>query len=331
MINRSNQEQIIDIEHVEIASANKAGVKLFMARADKIHPLASGNKFYKLRPHLEHAKANGIKQLVSFGGAYSNHVHALAMMANHYGFQSVGIIRGEPEYAANPTLTAAKSAGMKLEFVTRKEYQLRNDKNYLADLILRYPQALIIPEGGSSQLAITGCSELTKDINAQQISDILTIASGTGASIAGLVCGLKESQQAISYAVLKDQSLAGRISSFIDKEIIDKGSIGNEIIKQSKYTIEQADYGGYAKLDDSHLTFIFEWLEQTGILLDPIYTSKMCRRLIEQISSGQFKQGASITMVHSGGLQGWYGMQQKVIKLAGDSSWKRIQSHLDSV
>ncbi|WP_299879416.1 1-aminocyclopropane-1-carboxylate deaminase/D-cysteine desulfhydrase [uncultured Cocleimonas sp.] len=312
------QPQNLNIESVEIAAAKKSGVKLFMARADRIHPLASGNKFYKLKPHFEYAIANDIKQLVSFGGAFSNHIHALALMAKDYGLQSVGIIRGEQEYASNPTLTAARNAGMALEFVTRKEYQLRHGENYLAELQKRYPLALIIPEGGSSQLAIAGCATLTKDINAQHRSDIFTIASGTGASFAGLVCGLEETQQAISYAVLKDQSLEQRISSFINKEEI----------QANEYSIEQADYGGYAKFDETHLEFILDWLEQTGILLDPIYTSKMCRRLVEQLTDGQFEKGTSITMVHSGGLQGWLGMRDKVIKLEGESSWDLIQSYL---
>lgn len=321
MTNSLWNKPILGIEKIELADVKNAGIDLFIARADQIHLLASGNKYYKLKAHIEYAKANNIKQLISFGGAFSNHVHALAMLANRYDLQSVGIIRGEPEYADNPTLTAARMAGMEFEFVTRKEYQLRDDKRYLADLQKRFPNALIIPEGGSSQLAISGCAELAKDINVQHSSDILTIASGTGASFAGLVCGLEESQQAISYAVLKDQSLASRIATFIEKEGVNT----------SNYLIEQADYGGYAKIDEKHLIFILNWLEQTGILLDPIYTSKMCRRLVEQLASGQFDRGTSITMVHSGGLQGWYGMQQKVIRLGGESSWNRIQSHLDIV
>ena len=113
----------ITIEPIELVDAKSAGVNLFMARADEIHPLASGNKFYKLKPHIEYAKTRNIKQLVTFGGAFSNHIHALAMMANEYNFQSIGIIRGEEEYASNPTLTAAQQAGMKLEFVNQKRIQ----------------------------------------------------------------------------------------------------------------------------------------------------------------------------------------------------------------
>ena len=205
--------------------------------------------------------------------------------------------------------------------LTRKEYKLRNNESYLDELQQRYPQALIIPEGGSSQLAISSCAELAKDINEKHTSDILTIASGTGASFAGLVCGLEESQQAISYAVLKDYSLDERIASFIRVENI----------KPNSYSIEQASYGGYAKFDDFHLTFIFDWLDQTGILLDPIYTSKMGRRLVEQIAAGHFEKDTSITMVHSGGLQGWLGMREKVIKIADKSSWSRIQSYLEAL
>ncbi len=316
--NKAMHDSGLIIEKIVHESADRAGVNLYMARADKIHPLASGNKFYKLKPQIEYAKANNIKQFVSFGGAFSNHIYALALTANDNGLQSIGIIRGESEYANNPTLTAARKAGMKLEFVNRKTYQRRNDENYLAELQKCYPEALIIPEGGSNQLAISGCAELAKDINAQQHSDILTIASGTGASFSGLVCGLEESQQGIAYAVLKDASLTERIVSFIQKEGVNT----------KRYVIEQADYGGYAKFDEAHLAFILDWLDKTGILLDPIYTSKMCRRLTEQLSSGYFKQDTSITMIHSGGLQGWLGMQAKVIKLAGESAWERIQSQL---
>ncbi|MEC4744265.1 pyridoxal-phosphate dependent enzyme [Cocleimonas sp. KMM 6896] len=309
------------VERVALDVAKNAGVELFMARADEIHPLASGNKFYKLKPHFDYARKNGIEQLLSFGGAFSNHIHALALMANEYDFQSIGIIRGEAEYATNSTLTAARNVGMTLEFVTRKDYKLRHDENYLTALGKRFPQALIIPEGGSSPLAVAGCTELSKDINAQHKSDILTIASGTGASFAGLVCGLEESQQAIGYAVLKDQSLEERIASFIAAE-------NAEAAHSNRYSIVQADYGGYAKVDNTQLMFILDWLEQTGILLDPIYTSKMCRRLVEQIVAGEFARGTSITMVHSGGLQGCFGMQDNVMKLAGESSWHRIQSYL---
>jgi 1-aminocyclopropane-1-carboxylate deaminase/D-cysteine desulfhydrase-like pyridoxal-dependent ACC family enzyme len=307
--------QVIPIYH---PIAVDAGVRLFMARADTVHPLASGNKIYKLKPILEFAKNNNINQLLSFGGAYSNHNHALALIAEQYGLRSVGIIRGEKEYANNPTLTDAKNAGMQLEFVNRKVYKQRKDASYLEELQKRYPDSLIIPEGGSSQMALAGCAELSKEINLIQQSNVLTVASGTGATLAGLISGAAVNQKVIAYAVLRDQSLAARVEQFLALE-----GCGN-----NNYDIEAADFGGYAKLDKDLLDFILTWFEETGVLLDPIYTGKMCMRLMQQIKAKKFDAGMSITMVHSGGLQGWRGMRSTVEGLAGDHVWNLISDVL---
>ncbi|MCF6189718.1 MAG: pyridoxal-phosphate dependent enzyme [Cocleimonas sp.] len=314
---------VLTIQEIHTQITSKAGVSLSVARADLIHPLVSGNKIYKLLPNIKYAKANGYNELLSFGGAFSNHIHALAHMANQHSLKSIGIIRGEKEYATNPTLQDARKAGMHLEFVTRENYQRRNEVDYLAELQQRYPKALIVPEGGSSQQAITGCAQLAQHINNDeaQAFDTLTVACGTGATLAGLVCGAPQQQSLIGYAVLRDESLVGRVEDFINNE---KGTIF------SSYTIEAADFGGYAKFDKPLLDFILEWLEQTGILLDPIYTSKMCMRLMQQIEAGEFEAGTSICMIHSGGLQGWRGMKNRVIKLAGDNPWEKIETVLQA-
>ncbi|MEE9325864.1 MAG: pyridoxal-phosphate dependent enzyme [Cocleimonas sp.] len=303
--------QVIPVSH---PIAVNAGVRLFMARADEVHPLASGNKIYKLKPILDFAKNNNINQLLSFGGAFSNHIHALALITEQYGLRSVGIIRGEKEYANNPTLQDAKNAGMQLEFVSREVYKQRNNASYLENLQKQFPNSFIIPEGGSSQMALAGCAELAKDINLLQQSDIVTVASGTGATLSGLVCGATANQKVTAYAVLKDKSLAARVEQFLALEGCDNNNYG----------IIEADFGGYAKLDKSLLDFILTWYEETGILLDPIYTGKMCMRLMQQIEAGDFDSGMSITIVHSGGLQGWRGMQSKVESLAGTKVWKLI-------
>ncbi len=304
----------IKLQQITLEAVTKAGVKLYMARADSLNPLASGNKIYKLRPIFDYAKKNNIPRVLSFGGAFSNHIHALALISKVYGLDTIGIIRGEAEYANNPTLQDAQDAGMQLQFVNRKDYQKRNKEAYLQELQKRYPNTLIIPEGGSSQLAVSGCAQLAQDVNAIHQSDIITVPCGTGATLAGLVCGLVEQQKAIGYAVLKDQSLNQRILSFIS----------NENIKNHQYTIENADFGGYAKFDKKLLDFVLDWLDKTGILLDPIYTCKMCMRLMQQIKAGEFPSGTSITIIHSGGLQGWRGMQDAVIKLSGKAQWDII-------
>ena len=310
----------IVVEEVNHPLAQRKGIKLFMARADLLHPLASGNKFYKLKPNIEAAKEQGFKQLLSFGGAFSNHIHAFALTAQANGFESIGIIRGEPEYASNPTLQDVQVAGMQLEFVNREEYKRRNETSYLSILQKKYPDALIIPEGGSSQLAIQGCTQLANEINAVRSSDVIAVACGTGATFSGIICGLNKTQSAIGYLALKDESIPSKIASFLKAEGC----------QNKNYKIESADFGGFAKLNKEVLNFILEWLEHTGILLDPIYTSKMCMRLIQQIESDGFQSGTSITILHSGGLQGWRGMKSRVIQLAGKKAWTKIEDALRS-
>jgi len=295
-------------------------IRLSVARLDQQHPLASGNKFYKLNPHFELAKQKGISKLVSFGGAYSNHLHALALFAKQQGFQTVGIIRGEAEYADNPTLQDVQKAGMQLHFVNREEYRLRNDPDYLDKLQERYPDAMMIPEGGSSQLAIAGCAKLAKEINQVKPFDVICVACGTGATFAGLISGLSVNQTVIGFAALKDETLAQRIAHFLDQETS---------VKHNNYHVEKADFGGFATLGKPLLEFVFDWLDQTGILLDPIYTSKMCLRLVQLIEAGELGQGSSICLIHTGGLQGWRGMKGRVIHLMGKKKWQRLESLLD--
>lgn len=312
------------IHQIEPVSINKYDIRLSFSRIDQEFPYASGNKSYKLRPQFECAKKQGIKKLLSFGGAYSNHIHALALLAREAGFKTVGIIRGESDYANNPTLKDAQAAGMQLKFVSREEYRRRHDEDYLLGLKKRFPDTMLIPEGGSSQLAIGGCARLAREINSASTleSDILAVACGTGATLAGLVCGMSDNQSVIGYAVLRDTSLYQRVQDYIEKENY-LGERGAENFK-----IEAADFGGYAKLDKSLLEFILDWLEQTGILLDPVYTGKACMRLMQQIKAGEFAPGTSITMIHSGGLQGWRGMQDRVVKLSGKAQWDRIAEKL---
>lgn len=310
----------ITIQEIHYKGIEKAGITLSMARADKVHVSASGNKIYKLRPILEYAKTNNFKQILSFGGAYSNHIHALALLAQEYGMESIGLIRGEAEYANNPTLSDVQKAGMRLEFLNRESYKQRNEAWYLDDLQQRYPKALIVPEGGSSQLAVKGCAQMARDIanfRNDNSQTTLAIASGTGATAAGLACGLSEYQKLNVYSVLKDESLQSRIDGFICEEQV-----------TAEYSLYPADFGGYAKFDHSLLAFILDWLEQTGILLDPIYTSKMCRCAVQQIEAGIFTSGQSLTLIHSGGLQGWRGMEQRVENLGGRSAWNQIDDYL---
>jgi len=306
---------------VPIRLKNKQ-LRLSIARLDEQNLLASGNKFYKLQPNFEYAKQKGKQRLISFGGAFSNHIHALALFGQQAGFKTLGIIRGEPEnaeaYSENPTLLEAQKAGMELQFINRKEYRLRHDKRYLENLQQRYPDALIIPEGGSNQFAVSGCEAISQQINQIQQTDIITVACGTGATLAGIASGLNDQQIAVGYSVLRDQSMQQRIAMLIK----------NNSATKPNWSLKNADFGGYAKIDKNLLVFIFDWLEKTGILLDPIYTSKMCMRIMQQIEAEEFAPDTSICMVHSGGLQGWRGMEKKVTHLVGKDKWDKIVENL---
>jgi 1-aminocyclopropane-1-carboxylate deaminase len=311
------------IETIPLAIADQKEVSLMMARADQVHPLASGNKLYKLFPNIEYAKQHNYQQLLSFGGAFSNHIHALALYSQSVGLQTVAIIRGEKEYASNPTLSAVIKAGMKLEFVDRTTYRRRHDEDYLQELQLQYPNALIIPEGGSSELALQGCSELMHQINQgclqqhRTIPDIISVACGTGMTFSGLVKGAASGQDIQGYLVVNDASVYEKVNQRLSNHTLSK-----------HHKIQAADFGGYAKFDVALLDFILSFLEQTHILLDPIYTSKMCRCVMQQIEAGQFKAGTQLLILHSGGLQAWHGMKDKVIRLAGNVAWQKIAVYL---
>jgi len=319
-MDNSSKPLPLAINKINHPVANLFGVKLYIARVDEINPLASGNAIYNFTPNLEYAKQQGINRLLSFGGAFSNHIHALALYAGKEGFETLGIIRGEPQYANNPTLLDVQRAGMKLKFVNRQQYRQRHDKKYLEQLLVKYPDTLIIPEGGSSQSAVTSCRQLMREINQIKKCDFVVAACGTGATFSGLVCGLDDDQTAIGFSALLDQSLESRINQFII----------NEGYMYKKYKIRSAAFGGFAKLNKEVFDFTMSWLSQTNILLDPIYTSKMVLELINQLENNEFSRGSTICIVHSGGLQGWRGMKRQVIKLGGEESWvMRIGKNLD--
>jgi 1-aminocyclopropane-1-carboxylate deaminase/D-cysteine desulfhydrase-like pyridoxal-dependent ACC family enzyme len=311
----------VALEKVALPLAKKNNLSVFIARADAVYPLASGNKLYKLLPTIDYAKRNNYQQILSFGGAFSNHIHALALYTQAVGLKSIAIIRGEKEYAKNPTLSVARAAGMTLIFVDRATYRRRYDKDYLQQLQQQYPKALLLAEGGSNALALQGCAELMRQINQQYLQmnqvlpDEIAVACGTGTTFSGLVIGAEREQYLHGYLVVKDYSVPLKVDELLSHH-------------NQRYTLHSADCGGYAKLDAQLLAFILMFLEQTHLLLDPIYTSKMCYRIMQQIEAGQFKRGSKLVIVHSGGLQAWHGMKQKVISLSDHHTWQKIEASL---
>lgn len=267
------------------------GFEISIKRLDLVHPHISGNKFFKLKYNLLAAQQQGYKKLLTFGGAYSNHIAATAYAAQLFGFESLGIIRGE-ELASkplNPTLHAAQQSGMQLQFVTREAYRHKQSSAYLAQLQQDYPDYYVIPEGGTNPLAIQGCTEILSDEDRQNY-DLICCAVGTGGTITGLIEASHSQQQVLGFSALKGDFLTAEVQ---------------QLTKKRNWQItDQYCCGGYAKITPELLQFIQDFEQQYDIPLEQIYTGKMLLGLADLIQQGAFPRDHRILVIHSGGLQG---------------------------
>lgn len=265
-------------------------IELVIKRLDLIHPEISGNKFYKLKYNLLEAKRLGKKRIISFGGAYSNHIAATAYAAKLFGFECIGIIRGE-ELANKPlnhTLATAERHTMKLEYVSREKYRHKNQAEFLKELSEKYPESYIIPEGGTNALAIQGCQEI---LSAQDLEyDYIACAVGTGGTISGIIEASQDHQKILGFSALKGDFLKQEISQWTQKT--------------NWQITDQYCFGGYAKFSPELLDFIGEFEQKYQIPLDPVYTGKMCFGIFELIKQDYFPKHSRILLIHSGGLQG---------------------------
>lgn len=259
-----------------------------MLRLDDVHSLMSGNKVFKLLPNILAAKASGAKGLLTFGGAFSNHIHATAAAGHHFGLPTVGVIR-DTGTAQTPTLKDAIQWGMKLHWVDRQTYRARHQPEWLKDLQRHYPGFMLIPEGGSNDLAEQGCCELGKYV-AELAFDDVVLACGTGTTASGLAKGLGTSQRAHAVAVLPG----------IDREIKALSKVG---------VVCWVDYhaGGYACLNDTIRRLVLDFEAENSVLLDPVYTAKMLWAASDLFGRGELN-GERTLLIHTGGLQGRRGM-----------------------
>jgi 1-aminocyclopropane-1-carboxylate deaminase len=284
------------------------GLNVSIKRDDLLHPVISGNKWRKLKYNIDAAIKNNKKCILSFGGSYSNHIHALAYACFKQGLPSIGIIRGEPNYANNFTLAWAKRWGMKLLFVDRKTYKMRDQEEYLAQLQQQFPSAFIVPEGGSNSLAIKGVSEISTELAAQEVGfDHLLVPVGSGGTLAGLVIGDNNQHNILGIAVLK-QGLAN--PNYLSTEV--KQLIGTTAKKYHNWQI-LAHYhrGGYAKFSTNDLQQLQAFMETTQLPLEPVYSGKMVLALLDLIQQGYFNSGDNVLLLHTGGLQGLGGLAER--------------------
>ena len=266
-------------------------IQLTVKRLDLIHPRISGNKFFKLKYNFFAAQQQGFRQILTFGGAYSNHIAATAYAAQLVGFQSIGIIRGEElsTQDLNPTLQVAQDFGMQLHFVSRAEYRLRHESEYLQQLQRQYPQAFIIPEGGTNTLAIQGTQEILTSEDRENY-DVICCAVGTGGTIAGIIESSSEQQQVLGFSALKGDFLQRDIQQWTDK--------------QNWALTDAYCCGGYAKTSQKLLQFMQQFEQRYAIPLEQVYTAKMMMGLFDLIQQNHFPANTRILAIHTGGLQG---------------------------
>ena len=284
------KNQIIPLHEFSIFNYN-----LIIKREDELHPHISGNKFRKLKYNLINATKLGYKTLLTFGGAYSNHIAAVASAGKEFGFKTIGVIRGEElinKIKTNPTLQFAKSCGMEFYFISREAYRKKNAPDFIQNLNNMFGNFYLLPEGGTNDLAIKGCEEILN--NTDKEIDYVCSAVGTGGTIAGIINSSHTNQSILGFSALKGTFQTSEIEKYTS---------------QTNFSIiDDYCFGGYAKVNQELIEFINKFKAKTSISLDPIYTGKMIFGIFDLMKKGYFKKGSTILAIHTGGLQGIEGM-----------------------
>ncbi len=273
-------------------------IQLTIKREDLLHPHISGNKFRKLKYNVLQAKKEGKEALLTFGGAFSNHIAATAAAGKEYGFKTIGVIRGEELFdkiVDNPTLSFAVVCGMELTFVSRETYSHKSEPDFIEGLKLQFGDFYLVPEGGTNALAVKGCEEILTAED-EKFTHICC-AVGTGGTISGLINSALPHHKILGFPALK-ADLSAEISKFAQH--------GNWEL------VTEYHFGGYAKVNEELITFINDFYVKTGIPLDPVYTGKMVFGVMDRINNNEFPAGANILLIHTGGLQGIAGMNKKL-------------------
>ena len=288
----TTQELVLDTLH-------GSTITMAIKREDSLHPIVSGNKLRKLKYNILHAKEQGYHTLLTYGGAYSNHVAAVAAVGELCGMNTIGVIRGEEvqqSYGSNPTLALAERKGMQLHFVSRTQFRLKESDAFQRLLRDSYGNFFSLPEGGTNALAVKGCAEILTEADAAY--DFICTAVGTGGTLAGLVQASKDHQRVVGYSVLGGTFQQEMVQRFTAK---------------ANYTVKDLyNFGGYAKIDTELIRFMNNFREQTGILLDPVYTGKLLYGIIADCKKNVFPENSRILAIHTGGIQGIEPMNQKL-------------------
>lgn len=289
------------------------GVEIHMKRDDLIHPDVSGNKWRKLKYHYRAFRQSHKEVMLTFGGAFSNHIAATAALGKMYGFKTKALVRGE-EITSNATLDFCRSCGMEIETLSRKQYDARDNPEFLALLTQTLPEVYLVPEGGKGVQGMRGCMDIMDEVN--DSFDMVCVAGGTGTTMAGIMCsGYKTGFHL--FPALKGGAF---LRAAIQKHIVDFGSelstqgLGKVSTRSGLFLQNDYHFGGYGKVQAELIHFMNEFYGKYGIPLDPVYTGKMMYGIYDLIKNGKIKAGTRMLAIHTGGLQGIKGMNERLQK-----------------
>ena len=301
------------LEGVEFSGFSKYNTQLKILRLDKMHPDFGGNKFFKLKRNIEKIKKLGSPPVLSFGGAYSNHLRALAAAGKMYSFKTLGLVRGEIVRPLNPVLKFCEANGMELHALSRSAYRLKSTEKHLDLLRNKFGEFYLLPEGGSNREALFGCAEIPQFIPQTDEGSLrhIILACGTGLTLSGIAIGSSslKSTKIIGFSTLKAPGyLAQQITKYLH-------SFANSFARKNlaPWRVEDNFHcGGYAKTDAGLLEFIKKFNKETMVPLEPVYTGKMLYGFSQLLGSGVIPPGGEVIAIHTGGIHNKMSDNQRV-------------------
>lgn len=290
------------IEAIRCELLDSCDVVLNVLRLDQIHPGVHGNKWYKLKRNLEQFQRQGATRVLSFGGAWSNHLYALAAAGRYFSLETIALVRGEICQPLNPVLAFAQQQGMKLFPISRSEYRHKHEEHFIAALRSRFGEFQLLPEGGSNLLAVRGCEEIADAIRWQSMDRprVVALCCGTGATMAGIVSGINAQQQenpprVLGFSVLKAQ---GYLQAEVQRWLSE-----NQCLPRVNWRVEEGYHcGGYARSNASLNGFLDDFADISSLPLEPVYTGKLMLGVFDMIERGKISPGSEILAIHTGGI-----------------------------
>ena len=286
--------------HLDFPNLNK-NIKIYIKREDLIHPVISGNKFRKLKYNLNELKNKNKSLLITFGGAFSNHLLAVAYLGKVEGIKTLAIVRGEEliNFKLNATLQKCSDFGMNFDFISREKYRDRNKRDFILELEHKFKNSYIIPEGGTNMLGVKGCEEILT-VHDKEFFDVVCVPVGSGGTFSGLINSSSKHQKILGFSALKNSNI---------KEVINKF-----VIKNNWELFDDSFFGGYAKFNKELINFINQFYKDYNIKLDSIYNAKMILRIIDLIDKNNWTYGENILIINTGGTQSALGINELLKK-----------------